>query len=928
VRLADGRHDMSADQHSHEGTTGTTDAGSGAASALIAGIPGVVWEAYGRPDVGDQRIDFVSPYVETMLGYSVEEWLRTPNFWLSIVHPDDRGEAAAAAAAAFVKGEPHTNRFRWLTRSGRAIWVESHSSVLRDASGEPIGMRGVTFDISAQVEAEEQLRQSQRLLDDTPFMITRLSRDMRYVFVSRAYAQMLGREPEDIQGRSIVEVMGEEGFATIRPYIERVLTGEHVDYESDVPFAGVGTRTLHVVYRPDVDAAGRTVGWIASIVDVTDRKGAREARTLLASIVESSFDAIITKDLDGVVTSWNAAAERLFGYTAAEMVGRPIRLLIPADRQSEEDRILERLRRGEGIDHFETIRLTKDGRPLNISLSISPVRDAAGVIIGASKIARDITDTRAAEAERVRLIEENAAVTSALNDVGAVVASDLDRNKVVQAVTDIATELTDAESGAFDPDFRGTSVIRSADITTDPRYGDDAPHPCVPRGSLPVRSFLAVPVKERTGEVIGGLCFGHSEAGRFTDHHERLAVGICAWASLALENARMFSVVQETNRLKDEFLASLSHELRTPLNAILGYARMLRSGMLGADKQDKAIETIDRNATSLAQIVEDILDVSRIISGKIRLDVRPVDLPQVVQNALDAVTPAADARGVRLEAVLDPSAGPVSGDPERLQQVLWNLLSNAVKFTGRGGRVQVRLGRVGSHLEVAVADTGIGIAPAFLPHVFERFRQADATPARERGGLGLGLSIARQLAELHGGTIDAASAGPGQGATFTLTLPVMAVHPIRDQAGRVHPRAGGTQGMPQSDLANVHVLAVDDDPDAVRLVAELLESAGARVTTASSALEAVAILDATIPHVIVTDLGMPIVDGFQLLERIRAHANPLVRHLPAAALTAYARSEDRIKALRAGFQIHLAKPIDPAELGAAVAALAKRAGPR
>ena len=811
---------------------------------------------------------------------------------------------------------------------------------------------------------DEALLHSQRLIDETPFMITRCSRDLRYVFVSRAYARMLGRNAADIQGRSIVEIMGEEGFATIKPHIERVLTGAPVEYENDVSFAGVGQRTLHVVYTPDLDEERRIIGWIASIVDVTDRKSAGDARTLLASIVDSSFDAIITKDLDGIVTSWNGAAERLFGYTAAEMIGKPIRLLIPAERQSEEDEILARLRQGDRIDHFETIRIAKDGRRLNISLTISPVRNTAGTIVGASKIARDVTDARAAEAERVRLLEENAAVTEALNNVGAIVTSDLDREKVLQAVTDAATELTTAEFGAFFyavrtetgesytlstisgvpreafeefpasriaevfEGFRGTGAVRSPDITAAPRYGPGPPWDGGPRGHLPVRSYLAVPVRGMSGDVIGGLFFGHPDAGRFSEQHERLAVGIGSWASVALENARMFSMVQESSRLKDEFLASLSHELRTPLNAVLGYARMLRAGVVRAERQPNAIETIERNATSLAQIVEDVLDISRIVSGKIRLDVQSVDVPEIVRNAIEAVTPAADAKGVRLESVLDPRASPISGDPERLQQVLWNLLSNAVKFTPRGGRVQVRLSRIDSHIELSVADTGIGIPPEFLPHVFERFRQADAGIARERGGLGLGLSIARQLAELHGGTIEAASGGRDRGATFTVKLPLMIVHPSREDSERVHPRsAARAQTLPHRNLGGVHVLAVDDDSDALALVAELLQAAGARVSTATSADDALRVIEAEVPQVLVTDLGMPRVDGIQLIMKIRGHHSPFVRRMPAAALTAYARSEDRVKALRAGFQIHLAKPIDPAELVTAVAALARRFGP-
>ena len=569
---------------------------------------------------------------------------------------------------------------------------------------------------------------------------------------------------------------------------------------------------------------------------------------------------------------------------------------------------------------------------------------------------------RESEAERIRLLQENAAVTQTLNEVGAIVASDLDRANIVQAVTDAGADVTTAQVGAFfgnvrneagesyalfavsgvprdafatlpmprntavfDPTFSGAGVVRAADITTDPRYGHNGPYHGMPPGHPPVRSYLAVPVKGRSGEVMGGLFFGHPKVGHFSQHHERLALGIASWAAVALENARLYASVQEASRLKDDFLASLSHELRTPLNAILGYARMLRTGVMPIDRQHKAIDTIERNATSLTQIVEDVLDISRIVSGKIRLNVQPVDLPQIVLNAIDVIMPAADAKGVRVETMLDPQPAPISADPERLQQVLWNLLSNAVKFTDRGGKVHVRLEHAVSHVEVAVRDTGLGISSDFLPHVFERFRQADAGYTRERGGLGLGLSIARQLAEMHGGTIEASSDGIGRGATFRLRIPLMAHHSTADGLPPVHRRPSPALGQVIiGELRGLRVLAVDDERDALSLLSEALEAAGARVRTAGSADEAMAMLDAEVPDVLVVDLSMPDVDGFQLIERIRRHPRTEVRALPAAAVTAYARSDDRMNALRAGFHMHLPKPIDPAELVTTIAALAKR----
>ena len=383
------------------------------------------------------------------------------------------------------------------------------------------------------------------------------------------------------------------------------------------------------------------------------------------------------------------------------------------------------------------------------------------------------------------------------------------------------------------------------------------------------------------------------------------------------------SEADAANRLKDDFLATLSHELRTPLNAILGYIRMLRRGVFDEARQGNALEVIERNASMLTQMVEEVLDVSRIVTGKIRLNIQVVDIARTVEEAVATVRPAADARGVALRAVLDPDAGTIAGDPERLQQILWNLLSNAVKFTPRGGRVQVRVSRTDSHAEVAVSDTGAGIPPEFLPHVFERFRQADSRHSREFGGLGLGLAIARELAEMHGGTIEATSDGEGKGATFLVKLPVTV--PRGDlQSGAAPVSSRALAGLDEARPDGVRVLVVDDDPDATGLMREVLSSAGASVIVAHSGREALSIISRERPDVLLSDIGMPEMDGFALIAQVRASADPAVRDVPAAALTAYARSDDRTRVLQSGFQMHLSKPIDPADVVAAVAALARR----
>jgi CheY-like chemotaxis protein len=380
------------------------------------------------------------------------------------------------------------------------------------------------------------------------------------------------------------------------------------------------------------------------------------------------------------------------------------------------------------------------------------------------------------------------------------------------------------------------------------------------------------------------------------------------------------AAAEEANRLKDEFLAVLSHELRTPLNAILGWARMLRAGTLRGDDIPRAIETIERNAQAQAQLIEDLLDVSRIVSGKLRLEMRPVHVGDVVSEALDTVRPTADARGVALTSAIAP-AGPVSGDAQRLQQVVWNLLSNSIKFTPRGGTVHVRVEQHGAMVQIIVSDTGQGIDPAFLPHVFDRFRQGSATGGTAaRTGLGLGLAIVRHVVEAHGGTVGATSEGAGKGATFTVELPVMV-----GRAAVTAPPHGYAHALETSlSLDGVRVLVVDDDADARELLDIALRQYGASVRTAASVDDAIAEVERECPDVLVSDIEMPGVTGYELIRRLRHSDRQELRRLPAVALTAYARTEDRVKALLAGFQTHVPKPVEPAELVTVIASLGQR----
>ena len=633
---------------------------------------------------------------------------------------------------------------------------------------------------------------------------------------------------------------------------------------------------------------------------------------VIDAIIFSSDDAIISKNLAGTITSWNRSAERLFGYTEAEAVGHSIGLIVPPELLEQEDAVLQRIRAGDAVAHYETVRLRKDGQHVDVSLTVSPILAADGTIAGVSNIARDITLTKRNE----RDARHFAALVESSED--AIISKDL--NGIVVSWNPAAERLF----GYRAAEMIGQSIRRlipedrqqeEDEVLAKIHRGQRVEHfqtiRCRKDGSQVPVSLTVSPIRRQDGTIIGA-----SKIARDITEHKRAEE----------ERQRLVRIARDASRVKDEFLATLSHELRTPLNAIVGYLRMMQAGLLTGDKQSRAIDTVVRNASSLTQIVEDVLDVSRIVSGKMRLDVQAVDLAQMISEAVETTRPAAEAKGVRVETIVDPRSSPVSGDPERLRQILWNLCSNAVKFTPRGGSVQVRLERVNSHIEVTVSDTGIGIPADFLPRVFERFSQADAGINRTGGGLGLGLAISRHLVELQGGRIYAASDGPGKGSTFRIELPLRSVHAKPADESREHPStplAGGHIHVPQ--LQGVRILVVDDDRDALALVREILEATGATVFTADSGNDALEKLQRARPDVLIADVGMPQMNGFELIDRVRHFQDIDIREIPAAALTAFARSEDRAKALRSGFEMHLAKPIEPGELMAAAASLARRA---
>ncbi|AUX40238.1 histidine kinase [Sorangium cellulosum] len=456
------------------------------------------------------------------------------------------------------------------------------------------------------------------------------------------------------------------------------------------------------------------------------------------------------------------------------------------------------------------------------------------------------------------------------------------------------------------------------ELSQHPEWLDDGgQHP-------PPRGYLAVPLTAADGRNMGAIQLSDRHDGEFSDDDETVLVQLAQLAAIAIQNC-VHAEAREANRMKDEFLATLSHELRSPLNAILGWTHLLRGEPFDEQRVSHGLEVIERNAAAQAKLIEDLLDVSRITAGKLRISAAPMALAPVVETAVDAIRPGAEARGLTVDVALDPAVE-VNGDADRLQQVVSNLLSNALKFTRPEGHIHVSLRRAGASAELSVRDTGEGIAPDFLPFLFERFRQADSTSRRKHAGLGIGLSLVRDIVEAHGGSVVAESAGLQQGSTFVVRIPLLgaerrlSVAPLREARSR--PLAACDAA---SDLGGLHVLLVEDDADARELLQEVLSQHRAEVTAVASVREALAAFGAARPHVLVSDIAMPGEDGYELIRTIRQHPPQAGGDLPALALTAYARKEDQKRALDAGFHMHATKPIEPAALVAAVAHLAARA---
>lgn len=747
-----------------------------------------------------------SPNLEKIHGLAPGTFGGTFEDFKRDIHPDDLNRVLNRVQQTLQeKRTDYGVEYRIIKPNGEEAWVEARGQVFFDANGEAERFVGLCMDVTARKQAEETLQSEfafRRAIEEAiPDGIAVVDPNGRQTYVNPAFCEMVGWSDTELVGAMPPYVYWPlEEREAIREAFRKTIQGEAPPGGFELRFCRRDGERFNVLVTPVPlrDSHGTLAGWLASIVDITERKRIeqklQESEAQYRLLFETNPQPMWVYEIESMVfLEVNEAAVRHYGYSREEFLSMTIKEIrppedIPKLAQKNADVLKEAALglRSAGVWRHRK----KDGTIIEVEVIRSPIsfkgRNALLVLAG------DVTDRRRAEEERV---------------------------------------------------------------------------------------------------------------------------GLLAREQQARQEA------EAANRAKDEFLATVSHELRTPLNAIYGWARLLQMGELDRATVTSAYETIERNAKAQAQLIDDLLDVSRIIAGKLRLDVRSIELKPVIEAAIETVQTAADAKGITLQSRLDETVGPISGDPDRLQQVVWNLLSNAIKFTSTGGRVEVRIDRIDSAVRIQVQDTGIGIHPEFIPYVFDRFRQAEKVSTRFYGGLGLGLAIVRHLVELHGGTVSAESPGEGKGANFTVTLPLK---PLSEESPDPEMKRPEKTIPPPTVmmLEGVEVLLVDDEADARELLTLILQRSGARVVAVSSADEAIDRLKRKKPDLLVSDIEMPGEDGYSLIRRVRAReAEDGEGSVPAVALTAYAGRADRRRALMAGFQKHVPKPVDPAGLVAVAAGL-------
>ncbi|WP_017651466.1 PAS domain S-box protein [Fortiea contorta] len=890
-----------------------------------------------------------------LIGVRAEDAPPTAQWWTERLHPDDRRRIELESPAVVANSDRYEGEYRVRHEAGHWVDVWERGYLQRNSQGEVTGIVGFTTDISQRKQAAADLQESEsrfRSMADNISQFTWMTDASGWIFwYNERWFDYTGTTLEEMQGWGWQKVHHPDHVdRVVTHFRQAIATGE--SWEDTFPLRGRDGTYRWFLSRalPIRDETGQIRRWFGTNTDITEIKQTQEAlhdsESRLRLIFESAKDyAIFTLNLDGAIASWNSGAERLLGYTEAEVIGSHGEIIFtPEDQEQRKPDWEMQTALTQGRAENERWHVRKDTSRFWGSGLMMPLLDEAGKSQGFVKILQDKTSQRQA-GERLQLLYETtrdllsteqplAMINTLYRRLSHQLELDCYYNFMVEEKDNrwllhlrnydgISQEEAQAfawiEFGEYlcglIAQTRQQFVLNHEQILTHP-------HAECAR-TIGLTAYAGQPLIAQ-GRLLGTLSFASRTRTHFTPAEIDLLQSACDQIAIALERANLTASLQQqaqqlqqANRIKDEFLAVLSHELRSPLNPILGWSKLLQTNKLDQTKTAQALATIERNAKLQSELIEDLLDVSRILQGKLSLNIRPVDLALTVTAAIETVSLAAEAKSIEIKTVLDTQLGQILGDSSRLQQIVWNLVSNAVKFTPNGGRVEVKLSSVtddAAYAQITVQDTGKGIAPEFLPHVFDYFRQEDGTTTRKFGGLGLGLAIVRHLVESHGGTVHADSPGEGQGATFSVRLPLAATI---SQQNNLDQRLSLSATDDQA-LKGKRVLIVDDEQDMRDLISFTLEQAGADVVTVTNALEALTALAQFQPDILLSDIGMADMDGYMLLRQVRTLPPDQGGQVPAIALTAYAGEFDQKQALQAGFQQHLSKPIEPEALIRAV----------
>jgi PAS domain S-box-containing protein len=881
--------------------------------------------------------------------------------FLNAIHEEDRPRVWAAVEQAIATGQKYAVDYRVRTASGEERWLTARGRVEYDAAGNPVSFPGSLVDITERKQAEaqlqrlsaeieQQLRRFDAVASSVPDFIYTFDLSGRFTYVNQPLLDIWQKTLAESVGKNFWELDYPIELADrLQRQIQQVIAARQ-PLKDEAPYTSAsGTRAYEYIFVPLFDADGAVEAVAGITRDITDRQQAeedlRQSEARLRLIVDSAKDyAIFTLDLNGTIASWNSGAERLFGYTEAEAIGCPYEIfLTPEDNAWGRADVERQTALAQGRAENECWHHRKDGSRFWASGLMMPLLDEAGSPQGFVNIMQDKTVERQS-GEGLKLLYETTRellstdeplmlIHNLFNKLAALLDLHFLYNFMVEekdnrpmlhlrnshGICEASVQAIEwIEFGQYFCGWvaqqRQQLVLDRSQLSTEPNLQSASA-----MGIAGIAAYASFPLIVQ-GQLAGTLSFGSLTRTHFTTAEIELLQSTCDQIAIAIERANLTNSLQQqaeqlrqANRIKDEFLAVLSHELRSPLNPILGWTQILKSGKLDQARTAKALTTIERNVKLQSELIEDLLDVSRILQGKLSMNASPVHLATTLRSAMETVHLAAEGKSITLEANLAPEVGQVWGDTTRLQQVVWNLLSNAVKFTPPGGRVTLRLEKIGDRAIVSVSDTGKGIDPEFLPFVFDYFRQEDSATTRKFGGLGLGLAIVRNLVEMHGGTVEAASPGEGLGATFTVKLPLM---PVECAAN-----VDRLSSDPSLDLNGIKVLVIDDEIDSREFVAFVLEQASASVVTATTAGEGFALLTQSHPDVVISDIGMPDMDGYMLMRQIRSLPPEQGGSVLAIALTAYAGDFNQQQAKQAGFQKHLAKPIEPEQLIKTIGAL-------